>query len=77
VGRFDHIVLHVRSKPVLRPEEGGEMQMRVGEHQVDDMLKAMVDRCRIADEPDALALEHARGKETCNAEGHHVRHSSW
>jgi hypothetical protein len=68
--RLDHVVLHVRAKPVLRAKEGDEVDCSVGEQEIDDMKQPVIDRRRIADEADALAAERARLDQPCRAECH-------
>ena len=59
VRRLDHVVLQVRPEPVLRPEERGQRDVRVVVQPVGGVREAAVDRCRVADEPDAAAGNQA------------------
>jgi hypothetical protein len=40
--RLDHVVLHVRSKAVLRPKDRGQPHIIRGRQSIDDMAKAPV-----------------------------------
>src|SRR5687768_8503953 len=68
VRRLDHVVLHVRPKSVLRTEERRDLHAAIGEQQIDNVLQAMVDRGRVADETDAFAAQRPRFDEPSGAE---------
>ena len=53
---------------MLRTEERAHVDSRVGEHQIDDVAEAVIDRGRIADQTNAFAVEFAGFKKTGGAE---------
>ena len=55
VGRLDHVVLHVRSKAMLRTEEGGDGDVSVLDETIGRVPEGAVDRRRIADDADPAA----------------------
>jgi hypothetical protein len=57
MARFDHVFLHVRSKPVLWPENGAKFGARMGCKPIDDVNELVIDRGRIADDSHALAVK--------------------
>jgi hypothetical protein len=57
-----------------KPCCGPKSAVAVGEEQIDDVTEAVIDRCGIADEADALAAQFAGFEQAGGAEGHvHVR----
>ena len=48
-----HVVLHIRMKAVLRPEQRRQGHPRQGRHAVCDVPQLAVDRGRIGDQPHA------------------------
>jgi hypothetical protein len=63
MGRFDHVVLHIGSKTVLRPEDRGEGYLIGVRQSVDDMRETAVDGSVIADDTDTGATEPLRREE--------------
>ena len=57
VSGFDHVFLNLRPKTVLRSENRGETRARVCRQSVGDVNELVIDRRRIADDPDAFAVE--------------------
>jgi hypothetical protein len=68
VRRFDHVVLHIRSKPVLRPEQRRHLDRRIVERGVHDVPKTMIDGGRIAHETDPLAAKPSGVEKASGAE---------
>ena len=64
VRRLDHVVLHVRSKAVLRAEERRDVDVAIRERQIDDVVEPVIDGRGIADDADALAAQPAGVEET-------------
>jgi hypothetical protein len=60
---FDHVFLHVRSKAMLRTEDGSQRRSRVRGQPIDDVDELMIDRGRVADDPDTVAVETGRRKQ--------------
>jgi methylated-DNA-[protein]-cysteine S-methyltransferase len=54
----------------LRAEQGGHLDLRLGEHHIDDVTELRIDGRGVADEADALATEGAGYEESCRAECH-------
>ena len=73
VPRFDHVVLHVRSKPVLGSEDGRQVRAGMPGDAVDDVAEVPVHRRRIAHQADALAGEPPGGQEAFRPECHRHR----
>ena len=53
VRRFDHVVLHVGAKAVLRAENRGQLHARFLSQPVNDMAERVVDRGMVADNANA------------------------
>ena len=64
VARLDHVVLHVRPEPVLRPEDRRERDARFGADPVEDVPEAGIDRRRVADHADPAAAQRPGIEET-------------
>ena len=47
---------------MLRAEERGDVNVRIGKHEVDDVVEVMIDRGGVADQADALAPQRAGGE---------------
>jgi hypothetical protein len=57
VAGLDHVFLHIGSEPVLRAEDGRQVRPRVRREPIDDMPELAVNRCRVAHDPHAPAVE--------------------
>jgi hypothetical protein len=68
VAGLDHVVLHVRSETVLRAEEGRKSDRAVLAEQVCDVSELAIDRGRIANEADPLAVKGGRCEQTLATE---------
>jgi hypothetical protein len=58
--RFDHIVLHVGPKTVLRPEQRCDIHVRIGHEQIDDVTERAIDGGGVADQSDPPAAKPPR-----------------
>ena len=67
---LDHVLLHVGSEPVLRSEDRREARAGCCGESIDDVPQLGVDRCRIADEADAPAVEVGRIEQAVGAKSH-------
>ena len=62
VRRFDHVFLDVRAEALLRSEDCAKPHARVRGQPIGDVNQAVIDRRRVADDADALAVERCGGE---------------
>ena len=61
---LDHVLLDIRSKAVLRSENGRQTRFLVTRQPVDDVVEGVVDRRGVADDPDPFSVQGGRPQKT-------------
>jgi hypothetical protein len=68
VFRLDHVLLDVGAESVLGAENRREPRARMRREGVGDMRELMIDRRRVADDADALAIEDTGSEQALRSE---------